>query len=135
MRFALAALLALCLGACASFGRAPIADLTPVFQNARAYDGQVFEGEVVVVSPWPEQRIKVALALDAETYIPLDDWSARRLQNYYGYRQGHRVRIRAVIREERIVLTQAATPSLCAPMQYQAAFYLTQVQVLRGPEA
>jgi len=133
MRAALTALLILCAGACASFGRAPIGDLTPVFADSGAFHNQVFEGEVYVVRPWPRQRVKVALALDAESYIELDDWSARRLENYYGYGHGHRIRIRAIIREERIILTQAAAANACAPMQYSATFYLTQVQVLRGP--
>lgn len=133
MRLALIALLAACLGACASFGRAPVSDLAPAIENARAYDGQVFEGEVYVVTIWGRALPSVATSLDAETYIDLDNWSARRLHNYYGYRHGHRIRIRAIIREERIIVTQAATAGQCAPMHHAATFQLTQVRVLRGP--
>jgi len=132
VRVAIAALLALCLGACASIGREPITDLTPVFENAAAYDGRTFEGEVHVVRPFPRQGLRVALAPDAETFIMLDAWSAQRLENYYGLQPGHVIRIRALIREERIVLTQAEAGQ-CAPMQYAAAFLLEQVQVLRTP--
>lgn len=135
MRLALIAILTACLCACASFGRAPVTDLTPVFTSAGAYDGQVFEGEMVVVKPFPRQPLHLATSLEAESFIRMDAWSAQRLENYRGFSHGHRIRIRAIIREDTIVLTEAAAPGACAPLQTMAAFYLEQVQVLRGPEA
>ncbi len=135
MRLALIAVLTASLCACASFGRAPITDLTPVFTSAAAYDGRVFEGEMVVVKPFPQQPLHLATSLQADSFISMDEWSARRLENYHRFSHGHRIRIRAIIREDTIVLTEAAAPGTCAPLQTMAAFYLEQVQVLRGPDA
>jgi len=133
MRITLLTLVAVCLSACTTLGQAPLNDLMPVFQNVGAYEGRTFVGDVYIIRTPARGVSAVRLTPDAETAIPLDSWSRRRLETIYGVQHGQRVRIRAVIREERIIVTQADAGNAACQI-YQGAFYLTRVQVLRDGE-
>lgn len=76
----------------------------------------------------PATGVDLALGPEANaTRVRLDRWARDGLYDYYRVQTGHRVRIRATIREERIILTQAGGNGEC---QEYGEFYLVNVQVL-----
>jgi hypothetical protein len=127
MRAALLALLTL-ISACATPGSSVLYTLDPVIANSRPYDGRYFEGAVWVFES-PSNYLTVSPTRDGAVRIELSRFSANRLYNYYQLREGHHVRIRAQILEERIIVTENTTQAAC---QYGGTtFYLTNVRVLQ----
>lgn len=132
MRIIILALTALALSACATGRHAPLSDLAPVFGNERLYHGAVFIGDVYAVRTSARGVYGVTLAPDADIVIRLDQWASLRMERLYHAQHGQRFRIRAVIREARLVMTQAAAGGECQDPR-EAGFYLTRVQVLGEP--
>lgn len=128
MRAAFLALLTL-LSACATPGGGGVLNtLDPVIANSAPFDRRYFEGDVWIFES-PSNYLTVSPTRDGAVRIELSRFSAERLYNYYQLRQGHHVRIRAQILEERIILTENEQPAAC---QYTGTtFYLTNVRVLR----
>lgn len=127
MRIILLTLAALGISACATLNREVVTDLAPVFGNVEAYEGRMFEGELYAIRH-PATGVDLALSPDeGAVHIPVDQWARRRFYDYYQLQTGHSVRIRATIREERIIVTQAGGNGAC---QTYAGFYLANVQVL-----
>lgn len=128
MRAALLALMVMLSGCATAGGGGVLNTLDPVIANSRPFDRRYFEGDVWVFTS-PSNHLTVSPTRDGAVRIELSSFSADRLYNYYQLREGHHVRIRAQILEERIIVTENAQQAAC---QYTtASFYLTNVRVLQ----
>lgn len=130
MRSILIVLALSALGGCATLGQPALADLAPVFAAPGDFAGRRFDGEVFVVndpiSPHVS-RVEFSMTPEGSQRIEADEESSRRLRDYYRLRQGHHVRIQAIIRGVRIIVTEADSPGRC---QLQDVLELSNVRVL-----